>query len=891
MLISGQVDSKYIYTRPDIMVYTPSGSTALNDGVAGGPIGGVGEGFFAYSMIQPFYYSGLEGYSLQALQNEFPVYTRISWDKSSLGAQLLNSIAPLIDEVIEEKDYYRASLFLGTYPIYRTGVTYEWDFNQILGIRDLPKVEAQISGQTIHVPTITDQKLFWDYPPTRCEPTTAEISGTQLLGWTKINSSGLIILPISGYLPLYSNVYIEISGASQFVTERSQTDTDLVIEDTSVFTVKGHSIFGDEAGEPEIENGIFAANGVTSTDKIWKYIDEFSVFGMDPEAYIRVRIFNFNRRFIVDGKRQNWTFDRNQSAASDIWQLCHGTTQYKDLVQTEATINKYPTSGIWLARCASLRDTFDDASFEYNILDTWKILTPNNNALSGIIDFAYIPGSNYLALLDNQSKIWVVDTYKPGINMNGFSETRQPPARIHLEYPKTSYETPERFTVKLTPVFIDTSDGVTRYKWIVYHHNKQFDLTISGAEAPYAADTNWYYMDDKKINLEGVDYVISGTGQYTFELQLYKSIGELTRTFSAVNNIEKKSLGYIPLLGLSAHPSGLAFDAWGRLWVTDGSTSARFVMRYDVGAWLPNERVLLTREKYDSVSSNSLTQTSGIARNSFMKIDDLGFMLDQDREPGETIANFKYRLLGTAYKQRSATSEGISNALSTEFGLNSLLMAKISTNTDYRLRVDQVNIYISGENNYYTIPLIEKDLDGDWYFPTIHKVVSGINQCSGITAVVSAPASGLYGFLINPYDSYKQIVDETVAAGKYPQLGVSSFINFKTNKLLKDKIEFLDIRTFRTFTSGIPTRLGEWAVDDFGNLKTFSTPSSPITVTYTYNTFISGQTIELHGNAAKVINPAAKEIEPLFFDINGPTAYNKDIAYKIMSEDRLYWGK
>lgn len=602
MLVSGIADTYYEDKPMNLMVNIPSGVLVLADGTSGGaPISGINYGIPSAGLTtwnkQP---SGIVGNSLQAMMNEFPGYSRIAWDKTAIGSQLLATASKSTDDFIHEAQTTTQEFFPIIYPAHRSAVVYEWDFNNLSDFSQYQQPQAFLSGVGwFDLSLVRNENDFWAAPPTRIETTNTEISGTTLLDWSQVSSSGLTTLEVSGSLPLYNRIYIELSGASYFSTQKYNEKLDTSINQNSYVEIEGRMAHEPlRPGRNSFERFIISRNGPLGSRNNWRKIETIKLFNVDPNAYVRVRLLNFNNKFKFDTNKLDWIHERDFPPQPTIWHLCHSNTEYRDIVQPEREISISENKQTWLAATIFNSERISDNTIEFDVRDTWALQKPDGTALSGIIDLAQVPNYPYLVLLDNNSSIWIMDNYTPAPDMRSYPENTSSPVRIEAEYPKTSQETPGSFTIRLNALPINTSEVLERFRWTVNHHNQTFTLDTNGEEHVISGMATWLYKPEVANELDSIEYTISGTGQYTFGIETMTDKGTQAKTYHAVMIPEKKVIAELPIYGLSAAPSGLAFDIYNRLWITDGETSARLVMRKDVAIWDTEERVLLTHEDY-----------------------------------------------------------------------------------------------------------------------------------------------------------------------------------------------------------------------------------------------------------------------------------------------------
>jgi len=598
LALSGDVS--YNTVPADLRVSLPSGVLSLNDGTMGGaPLSGISFGLPTGGLIRwDGALSGVQGDSLAAFMREFPRYTRVNWDKTSLGAQLFTAVSRLSDELIEAGTMSSRARFPMSHPLYEQGLAYEYNFNEVHTLDTNPAVSGQLGTILFGIPLVKDEHTFWTSPPTRLETTSAEVNGLTLLEWTQVGTSGLaVLLNEEVFLPIHNQIVVEVSGAKQFTFD---------IEDVSIrgqIYIKGrwpHD--GSRYRTRRMESIPVYANAPITTRAMYSSISQIEARGLDPSSYVRIKVLDFNAKWKSDSLSNDWGPTRGQVEDVVFWQLTTKNTAFSGIVQPENHSIPGPTSQAYLARTRVLTDTIFDQDLEWDVLETWKISDQNGTALSGIVDIAPVPNARYILLLDSISNAWVIDTYRPAIDMAGFAETAMAPARIQISSPKDASETPGRYTVALDAKIVGTADGIQRWRWAVHHHDGIEIIPISGAPYPFHHLSGWQSGNDELISIPKCSYIVSGAGQYIFELAMVTDTGKGFETYAGFQQVEKRALGALPIRGLTLNPSGIEFDSYSRPWVAVGGNAVRLVMRNDVGIWLVDQRTLLTRESYDEVT-------------------------------------------------------------------------------------------------------------------------------------------------------------------------------------------------------------------------------------------------------------------------------------------------
>lgn len=582
----------------DLRVNVRASNLFFGDGTLGGaPISGINFGIPSTEVIALTQLpSGLVGHSLQAMMAEFPEYSRISSDESSLGAQLLGTVSRALDDYLEEIFAWNSKTSPLFYPTWEQGVLYEWDFGSSDDLETWPAVQARLGNIWFNLPLVREETLFWNSPPTRVEPTNCKLTTDLLLNWTQPSSNGLVLLLESRELPLHNYLYFNISGGNNFVNGPED------ILEYGYIEIRGRWAGDNLRSESlRVERLSISNNGTLISAYPWQSIESIVVCGTDPGVYIRIRNFDFASRWRRDTRNHYFSTRRDQVPSSIFYQLAGDTTTFSSLVQTEESVVR-TGNNTWLVKGRFNPDTISDSDPEMDIFDFWRLTKPDGSSLSAatIVDFVVIPDSPYLLLVDNTFQLWVVDTGIPALDFSGMPETTDSPVRIEMEYPRHSAETLANFSVRLNVRKVHPTVNIERYCWSVHHHGSHYLLNKNGSDGPVFS-TSWTQLSTHGGDVPDLTYNVTSPGQYTFQLDTITEEGTTYRTFSAFRIPNKAALGAIPIRGMTGTLRAADFDCHGRLWLSDLSWSYRTVLRQDVAAWLVDEKILVTKEPYDEV--------------------------------------------------------------------------------------------------------------------------------------------------------------------------------------------------------------------------------------------------------------------------------------------------
>lgn len=282
--------------------------------------------------------------------------------------------------------------------------------------------------------------------------------------------------------------------------------------------------------------------------------------------------------------------------------------------------------------------------------------------------------------------------------------------------------------------------------------------------------------------------------------------------------------------------------------------------------------------------------SKGVKRNTLTKIDDHGSYRNLERHDGEDTQTFKQRLLNNMSRRPNATSLGLTDAIATELGLGHIPFFKIEVSEDFRLDVNDLKIWVSGNGYYQSFDLVNRDADGYWDNVDLYDLSNNLNTISGIESSVYPQASGLPAILLERQSSYQNVEGEEIPLSKTFRLGQDNDLDWTKIKLITDQVDFTDQIIYNNQVNN-PSNNGEWSANVSGVINSFDVPEGIVFVNYTYNILISGQSMDLLGNGVKVINPADQEVQHFMFYTSGTGYTAQEITAEAMRNDRLFWGK
>ena len=281
------------------------------------------------------------------------------------------------------------------------------------------------------------------------------------------------------------------------------------------------------------------------------------------------------------------------------------------------------------------------------------------------------------------------------------------------------------------------------------------------------------------------------------------------------------------------------------------------------------------------------------ARNVVTKLDDLGLYSDMLRWHGESIANFRSRLMRSQTQQGGANANRLTDAICNELGLGqAFLMTITATLNEVELDVSEValKVLFSGVIQK-EIPLIVPDADGVWTSLTISGVVSGLVGVSGISAAWVSGYDQLPAFLIEPQSSLIRVVNEQVPMVQSYWLGILGHGEVPPGPVISGSVSFSDTAAYKTEVANTPAGDGEWSCSTSGRVNVFTIPADRVLASYKFNLLGSGMTMGVVGNGARLFNLASTDVQDLLFTASGVSQQATDFLYDIRAEDRNFWGE
>lgn len=608
-LTLGPDNARYNNKRDDLRVNVSSGTLTLRDGTSGGiPVADSTYGVpsvLASQVVRP---SGLEGWSLQRFMNEFPRYSRISFDKASVGAQLLTPFSMIYDEIADEVVRTKAKSTPMFYPTYEQGVVYEYDFNTASDLATAPGVSGRLSDQWLNIPITSDSEQFWLSPPTRFETTTAEVFGLNVVERTGVLHSGLnVAISASTDLALHNRLILDISGAKDFryaITD----DSPAVFAQAEIRGRWANDSLRTDAPVRR-ERILIDRNGPFFTKHTYQSVESLEIIGLASGVTVQLRVFDFVPIWRADDIMKYQHPVRDDLTQFVVWQNIDEYTPFSHITQTEFAVPLSTSGEAYLARTFIQTDTIGDQDIEFDTIDLWALNDRDGNPLTGIVDIVQVPSTRYILALDGSSNLHVFDTFIPALKLGGRGPVRPSPIYLETSWPTGrdgNSETAGSYTWTIDPRYAAGQSAVflDRWQWRLTKGSTDFIVTGSGTLESFDEKTGWRQHSSGTIT--PIQITIDDAVQYTVELRTVDQYGERYTTTTAHRKISKNAISTCPINGLGGNPIGIDFDAYNRPWVqTSTSGAVRLVMRTDIGHWRVEEKVLLTREPYDEVKKNA----------------------------------------------------------------------------------------------------------------------------------------------------------------------------------------------------------------------------------------------------------------------------------------------
>ena len=280
-------------------------------------------------------------------------------------------------------------------------------------------------------------------------------------------------------------------------------------------------------------------------------------------------------------------------------------------------------------------------------------------------------------------------------------------------------------------------------------------------------------------------------------------------------------------------------------------------------------------------------------RNVVTKLDDLGLYSDMIRWQGETITNFRSRLMRAQTLVGGTDPQRLTDAICNELGLGqAFLMFVTATLNEVELEITEVALKVSFSGVVQKeLPLIIPDADGVWTAQNISGIVSGLVGVSGISAEWVSGLEQLPAFLLEPQSSLIQVVNEQAPQVQSFNLGVLGHGEMPIGPVLSGTVTFNDTEAYRIQVDSNPSEDGEWSVDTSGRVNVYTIPQDILLVSYQHNILGSGLTMGLVGNGGRLFNLASEDVQDLLFTASGITEQARDFLFDIRSEDRNFWGE
>ena len=301
---------------------------------------------------------------------------------------------------------------------------------------------------------------------------------------------------------------------------------------------------------------------------------------------------------------------------------------------------------------------------------------------------------------------------------------------------------------------------------------------------------------------------------------------------------------------------------------------------------------MATYSAYQKAGIRILLPKTGVPRNVFAKVDDIGLAGDLRRRDGESITNFRARLYSLYTRPGSAARTGLTDSIAREFDLGHETMMTVIADRSTRLDVGPRDITVVASGINTSVSTIESDVDGYWTYPAVSAVASGLNALPGLTATANSAYSSQPAVLIEEQSSYVTKYSEIVPTLSVFRLGEVEDSRPLTGTVVPESISFTDDTIFGTRVSATPSAAGEWSVDiTSGRISSYLMPEIQGRVTYTYNLLESGVSMSLIGNGVRVINLSNLDMQHLVVTSSGITITGEGLLTELYRVDGSTWGK
>jgi len=297
---------------------------------------------------------------------------------------------------------------------------------------------------------------------------------------------------------------------------------------------------------------------------------------------------------------------------------------------------------------------------------------------------------------------------------------------------------------------------------------------------------------------------------------------------------------------------------------------------------------------YTTAAAKIKLPISGERRNIFTKIDDHGYFASLERIEGESVTNFKVRMASVYTRPANATIRGLTDGIARELNLGHQELISVASSGSLRLDVGPEFITVSGAGTggKKTVDIVDVDVDGYWVLPTIGKVVSGLNNISGITATTTATMAVVPAVLLEEQSSYVTEYDEQIPPVTSFRLGYYKYGQEIAGTVVSGTVFFTDDVTFATEVAGAPAEAGQWSLNQATNtVQAYSLPTAPVNVIYTHSILESGMTMSLIGNGVKVMNLMLSGVQNMLFQNSGIGATAQNIVDELRNVDNAFWGE
>lgn len=515
------------------------------------------------------------------LANIYPTWSRVRFDRQSLGQRFLNSAACSLERAQKEMIRTTNNFHLTTANldeidwIYRVDLPASFTFNELGDdvfdvVYDAPTVSGLIDGTYYSTPATEQNNIesFWyNHLPDRISEGTT-VSGSHIILDDTVDNA-----PFSGLLDAYipNKLYVDLSGGIEYVSINDNKE----LERAQV-SIEGTT----RKGTKESEIVVFPWDQTQQTFKEWDELDKINCAYMPEGAAIKVYSGNFDNGPYID-----------------FWNIAYSPYRKKiDIFWDVGSISTGSTLEMKQYTTDEIKHLLDGV-FSIYVERSFELFDQSDNSVT-IADISQQPFTDYVWAADD-NKLYCYNMDQPPIVENpSIFDDVTPGAKVYFEFGSD-------YTVRTEEVDIDIystepTNAVYKYRtWVEYPDTTRSGI-LGGELVSYYTESVAKSRYEKRID-QRLSFSSSQLGEHVFNLEVLMRDGTTQLTKRVLRVDYKTPVAQFDLPSSITRVYGIDFSSDQDLWIWHSGGYTQINLHHDVMLVDYDGRALYFREPYSEV--------------------------------------------------------------------------------------------------------------------------------------------------------------------------------------------------------------------------------------------------------------------------------------------------